>query len=144
MKLDIGCGPVKKPGFVGIDKYDYGQAIIRDVEKGLPFSDNLVDEIYCSHLIEHVADWAFLFNEMWRVCVNNALIIIRCPNFEQGKGFLPYHKTFYSKKFFRQITDDASTKAVKEIDKEGLRAKYKLGKLFEQGNDLHVTLRCIK
>jgi ubiquinone/menaquinone biosynthesis C-methylase UbiE len=145
MKLDIGCGPVKKDGFVGIDKYDYGQQIIRDVEKGLPFSDNTIEEINCSHFIEHITDWVFVFNEMWRVCNNNAAIVIRYPNFEQGKGFLPCHKTFYSRKFFEQITTyKKNSKAAQELEKEGFKAKFRLESFEEGVNDSTVILKCIK
>lgn len=145
MKIDIGCGPKKKDGFVGIDMFNFGQEVKTDVEKGLPFSDNSVDEIYCSHLIEHIKDWALLFNEMWRVGKDKALITLRYPSFERGYGFLPYHITFYSHKFFKQITSyDESTKTTQILKSMGLKARFELVDIKDGVNDTTVVLRGIK
>jgi predicted SAM-dependent methyltransferase len=86
MKLDIGCGKWKKDGFVGIDILsDVGADIVCDVTVGLPIKDNVVDEIYCSHFLEHIEfdQVVALLNEFYRVCTNTARIEIKVPlNFE--------------------------------------------------------------
>lgn len=146
IKLDLGCGPTKRPGFIGIDKYDFGQAIIRDIEKGLPFSDDTVDEIYSSHFIEHITDWIFVFNEMWRVCKNDAKIVLRYPTVKKGGAFHPLHKTVYTILFFKQITTyDERSKATQELEREGFVARFKLINVETDGHgDQVVTLQCIK
>ena len=68
--LDIGCGPNKQPGYLGLDYWPFlGVDIVRDLRRGLPFDDDSVDSIYSSHCIEHFAgaDLIFLIEEMWRV-----------------------------------------------------------------------------
>ena len=50
---DIGCGTNKKQGYLGIDKVKLrGVDIICDVEHGLPFKDNTVDEILVWNILE--------------------------------------------------------------------------------------------
>ena len=55
IRLNIGCGPIKKSNFIGIDIVDgpsvdiiFDVTLLADI---LP--ENSIDEIYCSHLIEH-------------------------------------------------------------------------------------------
>ena len=53
LRLDLGCGPRKRPGFVGIDLSP--QADIQwDIRWGLPFIDNSVIEIRSDHFLEHL------------------------------------------------------------------------------------------
>ena len=145
IRLDIGCGPKKKEGFIGIDKYDYGQDIVRDVDKGLPFSDNAVDEIYSSHFIEHTNDWVFLFNEIWRVCKDGATIILRYPTFDNERAFDPFHKIFFTDHFFRKITEPRKNSNKVIYETQGFKAKFTLLDLKKDSyGDSVVTLRCIK
>jgi len=66
LNLNIGCGPYFIPGFVSVDyiheKY-HGSMKNRDIQKikhydmrggKLNFSDQTVDNIYISHVIEHI------------------------------------------------------------------------------------------
>ena len=77
MKLDLGVGNKKQEGFTGVDIVKEGTQA--DIEHNLlifpwPFKDNSIDEIFCSHFIEHIPhgdgfnDPFFNFmNEAWRV-----------------------------------------------------------------------------
>ncbi len=51
--LNVGCGKVKIPGFVNIDR-EPGGDIQCDVTQGLPYSDNSVDGIYSGNFIERL------------------------------------------------------------------------------------------
>jgi len=53
LKLNIGCGKVKFPGWVNID-IEPGADLVIDVRKRLPFNDNTVDLIYNEHFLEHI------------------------------------------------------------------------------------------
>ena len=54
MKLDIGCGEFKQAGFTGVDIIDGENVdIVGDLHK-LPIDSGTVDEVYSSHLLEHV------------------------------------------------------------------------------------------
>lgn len=52
--LNIGCGNVKLPNFVNIDR-EAGADVQCDVTQGLPYADATVDGIYSEHFIEHLA-----------------------------------------------------------------------------------------
>ena len=73
LKLDLGSGAEEREqhrnGFIGIDFKDYGYNMVRDVTRGLPFSDNTVDEIIAHNFFEHLSseDWMFVLKECWRV-----------------------------------------------------------------------------
>jgi SAM-dependent methyltransferase len=56
MKLDLACGGNKKEGFTGVDISNNPEVdIVYDLNQyPWPFEDNSVDEIYCSHYIEHI------------------------------------------------------------------------------------------
>ncbi len=74
MKIDIGCGANKKPGYLGVDKTP-GPAIdfvINFEADRLPFGDDTVEAIYSSHCIEHLSDPHLLLSEMLRVGRNGA------------------------------------------------------------------------
>ena len=101
-KLDIGCGWQKKPGFIGIDaKPERGVDIIRDVERGLPFDDNSVDEVYTAHFLEHVKDLVFVMEEIYRVCKNKAKVRIIVPYYQStGAVRDPTHVRFFAEDSF--------------------------------------------
>lgn len=102
IKLDIGCGTAKKPGFVGIDAIafagvDHGVRLgvkpwVTEIKAGdaVPdyleahdesagryrFKDNVVEEAHCSHVIEHLTN----FNDKWeRVHFFNELYRVMAP-----------------------------------------------------------------
>lgn len=54
IKLDLACGQNKREGFTGVDIAG-NPDIIHDLNVyPYPFDDNSVDEIYCSHYVEHI------------------------------------------------------------------------------------------
>lgn len=102
-KINIGAGGEQLPGFITIDidpttKPD----IVRDIEKGLPFGDNSVDEIRCSHTLEHIHDLCFVLREFYRVCKNGAKITIIVPLMDASDMT---HVRFFNEHTFRTLTD---------------------------------------
>lgn len=82
--LNIGCGKVKLPGFVNIDR-EPGGDIQCDVTKGLPYADNTVDGIYSEHFIEHLSQpeiIAFL-RECRRVLKSGARVRVATPDLDE-------------------------------------------------------------
>lgn len=73
IRLDIGCGRNKQPGFVGIDMFDYdGVDIVHDLEvTPWPLPDNCVLTATASHVLEHINPHKGVFinvmNEIWRI-----------------------------------------------------------------------------
>lgn len=76
MKIDIGCGSKKLgPDWIGVDQYAMNgvDVVANFAEDPLPFADDSIDEVYCSHVLEHLTNlndrWerTHLFNEVYRV-----------------------------------------------------------------------------
>jgi SAM-dependent methyltransferase len=73
IRLDIGCGASKQPGFVGIDMMDLpGVDIIHDLEETpWPLPDGCVLTAVASHVLEHINPHKGVFinvmDEVWRV-----------------------------------------------------------------------------
>ena len=71
-----------------------------------PFKDNTFDEVYCSHVLEHVDDFIKTMKEIHRISKNGARIIIRGPHFSCGVSYRdPTHKTLFSYFTFDYFAD---------------------------------------
>jgi len=82
VKLDLGCGKRKHDGCIGIDwsPENSDADIIADLNNGIPFIDNSVDEIYASHFLEHAGNVDKILREIHRVCKLGAKVHIKVPN----------------------------------------------------------------
>jgi len=82
-KLHIGCGSNILPGYTNIDKYNKNADVLADGIK-LDYKDNSIDEIFTSHMIEHVVlkDFISMLKEWYRILKDNGHLTIRCPNHE--------------------------------------------------------------
>ena len=95
MKLDLGCGPNKREGYIGVDCIAFpGVDVVTDLTKPWPWADNTVDEIVCSHMVEHLdaEERIHFVNEMSRVMKvgAKATIITPAPFSERALGDLSH------------------------------------------------------
>ncbi|MHA1225146.1 MAG: class I SAM-dependent methyltransferase [Candidatus Hodarchaeales archaeon] len=134
MRLDIGCGKNPRQGYIGIDKEDYGQEIIRDIEKEcLPFSDSTIDEIFCQHVLEHLDDPMFVIDEFWRVLKPHGKAWIIVPHKDNIKAYALRHK-----RYFNEYTFDA-------LETDAVKRKWKiLEKNINDRPDIHIKLQPVK
>jgi len=90
IKLDLGCGNNKQPGFVGLDKRNLPTVdIVHDIEKfPFPLKDGSCIQILASHIIEHIKPWLMLdlFNELWRIMKPDGQLLISMP-YGVSRGF---------------------------------------------------------
>ena len=87
IQLDIACGKRKKSGFTGVDLW-HGADVIVDLEKfPWPFADESVDEIYCSHYIEHTPDLVSFANELYRIMKVGATAEIIAPYYSSIRAW---------------------------------------------------------
>lgn len=140
MKLNVACGFKKYQDFINIDSDPrVNPDIVRNIERGLPFSDNTCELILSEHTLEHVSPDLihFVMFEFWRVLNNKGKLKVVVPI---GKGLSnsPEHKSFWDYKSWIFFTD------------WNLREPYKF-KLVEQmiiGEDiteeLHFILEAVK
>ncbi len=100
LRLNIGCGPDLKSGYINLDGFDYPNL---DVKHNLnqfpyPFKDNTFEEILCSHVIEHLDPQNHLqvFKELHRISKPGAVITIKVPHFSAviAKTHLTHYKLF--------------------------------------------------
>ena len=98
-KLNLGCGKDIRKGYINIDFIKYpGIDVTHNLnEYPWPFHDNTFDEIYASHILEHLEDLKKTMQEMKRICKNYATIEIRVPHFSCGVSYRdPTHKRVFS------------------------------------------------
>ena len=89
-KLDLGCGQNKQEGFTGVDLYAPGVDVKCDLFKfPWPWKDGAVDEIHCSHFVEHIPQdlrWRF-FEECWRVMKDDAVMRVFVPSWKSERAY---------------------------------------------------------
>lgn len=111
-RLHLGCGKDIKGGWINIDIQDFGQEIVRDITRGLPFDDNSVDEIYTCHFLEHLNgdDLLFVLSEIHRVLKPGREVFIRVPHSSEPEAFYPQHKSYWNEKMVEAMVNDPSQK----------------------------------
>lgn len=107
MKINIGCGNKSLDGFVGIDLFPCDAVdIISDISKYIPIRESTIDEVYASHVIEHIFDIVLLMKEIHRVCKSNAIVTIITPHFSSIDSWRDpthiHHLTYYSMNHFEK------------------------------------------
>ena len=79
-RLNIGCWTHILPGWVNADIIPMGNGVVQmDASKPWPWEDNTFDQIWASHIAEHVLDKMHFIREMYRVSKPGALIQLRIP-----------------------------------------------------------------
>ncbi|WP_433766616.1 class I SAM-dependent methyltransferase [Pseudomonas putida] len=112
VKVDLGCGPVKRRGFTGIDRFPLpGVDIVADINKDIPLPDDSVDYLVASHSLEHFDDLPHVIHEIHRVCKDRALVTIVAPYSATGLNLAnPYHTQVFNEhtaRFFTNATETA-------------------------------------
>jgi Methyltransferase domain len=107
--LDIGCGRNKAPGAIGIDKIGLpGVDIVYDLNSfPYPFGDSSFDEIYATHVIEHLDSIVGTMEEIHRLAKPNAKVVIVTPHYSDCNSWNdPTHKWHLSTYSFRYFRED--------------------------------------
>jgi SAM-dependent methyltransferase len=144
VRVDLGCGRVKLPGFIGVDRYPLpGVDVVADLDRPLPFADDSVDLILASHSLEHVHDLSQVIREIYRICKHHAQVCIIAPYFQQGLNFAnPYHKHAFNEHTPRFWTASAAT----PIDPADYYHPHAAswGLLESDNSPADIDLRCVK
>ena len=110
IRLDIGCGKNKREGFIGVDriKFDTVDVVCNVGTEKLPYGDSTVDEIHCSHFLEHLTqeERVHFLNEAWRVMRKDAKMSVITPHWASNRAYGdPTHKwPAVSEMFFYYIS----------------------------------------
>ena len=91
MKIDLGCGPNKKEGFIGVDQYEMNNVdLILDIGKEIfPWDDGEVEEFHCSHFFEHLKaeERIHVVNEMFRCLQEGGKVTIITPHWASNRAY---------------------------------------------------------
>jgi predicted SAM-dependent methyltransferase len=96
MKLNLGCGKRILEGYVNCDELaESGVDKIVNLDKRLPFDDDVAEEVLLENVIEHVNEPYKLMVEVWRVSKNGAKVILEAPHTSSGvlAGSLAHKRT---------------------------------------------------
>ncbi len=113
MKLNLGCGLNKKPGFINVDIHG-DPDLAWDLERfPWPWPDNSADEIWMIHVLEHLGrdypTFIRIIQELYRVAKPDGAIKIAVPH--------PRHDDFINDPtHVRPITPDLLTLFSKEYN----------------------------
>lgn len=94
LKLHLGCGARKLPGWVNIDKFDYDPADTSrtgsdyDIQADicdLPVRDGTVDQILLVHVVEHFTRWQTIDNlRHWKSKLREGgLLLVEMPDLDK-------------------------------------------------------------
>ncbi len=106
--IDLGCGPHKKEGTLGIDILPLpGVDFVANLEEGLPFiPDNSVDEYTSSHFLEHIDHFETMMAEIHRTLKPGGKVRIVVPHFSNPYYYSDYtHRRFFGLYTFDHFTD---------------------------------------
>ena len=105
-RLNLGCGRDIRPGYVNLDVVKMpGIDVVADLERPLPFADDSFDEVFTSHVLEHVGDLFPLLAELRRICRQGAVIRIFVPHLSFFGAYTdPTHKRFFGYHSFDYFT----------------------------------------
>lgn len=149
LRLDLGAGKNKKPGFLGVDslKFD-GVDVVHDLRTTpWPWADNSVDEAHCSHFLEHLTNFGGanervkFFNELYRVLKPGAGCQIIIPHWSSNRYYGdPTHKEPFSEMGFYYLSREWRKTQAPHADSEFNPDGYSCDFEATWGYSLHQTL----
>ncbi len=117
MKLEIGCGRSKAPGYVGLDRAALpGVDIVHEIEKfpwpmpnsSGPIPDSSVTDIRAHHVLEHVRDLVGVMEEAYRILKPGGTFSIVVPYYKHEGAFSdPTHVRFFTEQTFHYFADES-------------------------------------
>ena len=104
--LDVGCGINKRPGSLGIDRNPaaHPDVLVELDHPPYPFRDSTFDQLYATHVIEHVADVMKTMEEFHRLVRAGGEVWIATPHYTDFSSFCDpthrWHLNSFSLRYF--------------------------------------------
>ena len=104
--IDLGCGPAKQPGTLGVDRYPYpGVDVVMDLNTlPWPLDDSRFEVVHASHIIEHVECIPDFMREIHRIGKHHAVVYIVTPHFSALHSWKdPTHRWHLSMEWYQSF-----------------------------------------
>jgi SAM-dependent methyltransferase len=87
--LDLGCGPYKIQGAIGVDRCPLpGVDVVHDLDScPWPFADNAFDRVVCRHALAHLQNVVQAMEELHRIVRPGGAVEIVTPHFSSDNAF---------------------------------------------------------
>lgn len=136
IKINLACGQIKQEGFIGIDKVMTDATDITFDLETYPWSfipDNCVDELNCSHFVEHVKDLPKFMDEIYRIMkspwINKdgekmvSKVTIVCPYYSSMRAMQdPFHVRPISEASFLYYNEE--WRKANKLDHYGIKSNF--------------------
>jgi SAM-dependent methyltransferase len=144
--LDIGCSTGNfvaqdSKNIIGIDIDKDAIKIARerglnvsehDLTKKIPFKSNMVENINCKHVLEHLEDPLFLMKEIFRILKKNGKLILLTDKLTKHFWDDYTHKRPFTEKSLEQLAYDAGFRKY-EVYPFPSRGIFGMGFLYNRG-----------
>lgn len=141
MKLNLGCGNKKRNNCINIDiSNEFNPDVVCDITKGILLDDNLVDEVWAIHILEHIEDIIFVMNDIWRVCEDDAIVHIEVPHQDSPMAFGdPTHKRIFNEESIKYFCSNGEHYWIHKS--YGILCDFTLLEQFTYGSGKRKVLR---
>ena len=145
LKLDLGCGPNPREGFIGVDSIKFDKVTtVTDLAKPWPWANDSVAEVHSSHTLEHFErrDRVHFMNELYRVLVpgGKATIIVPHWNSNRAYGDMTHCWPPVSEMFFYYLSKDWRKQNAPHDDSEFNPSGYSCNFQAVWGYSVHPAL----
>jgi hypothetical protein len=109
LRLNVGSGRRRLAGFYNLDLVPLPEVdVVADLEEPLTaLPDDSVEEVYCRHVLEHVARFTELLAELHRVVTPTGRLEVVVPHFSNPYGYSdPTHVRFFGLYSFFYFCDE--------------------------------------
>lgn len=82
MQLNLGAGPVRLPGAIGVDRHPTTGCDVQADIRALPFKDAAVDRVVADHVLEHLPQrmGVAVLREAHRVLAPGGTLVVGVPD----------------------------------------------------------------
>ncbi len=98
---DMGCGRNKRPGAIGMDRVKLPEVdLVHDLNRiPYPIKDNIFDEVYATHVIEHMDSVLAVMEEIYRICRPHARVTLITPHYTDSSRQIGWEFKIPNSKF---------------------------------------------
>lgn len=107
--LDLGCGPYKRDGAIGLDRVALpGVDVVHDLERfPYPFPDDSFDIVYAMSVLEHLDDFLGAMEEIHRLLRPGGRLLLETPHFSGLNSWTdPTHRQHFAIRSFAFFEPD--------------------------------------